>query len=110
MKFVEHQHGDGPVHYAQEGGEFVFELYPAGEAGPDCAGVGVQVDELDVIAARWLTPVSSRVRSMSAHGNNVRCPRLRRPTCGGAGARVMSFVTALDGGCFSDELTLGAVL
>jgi lactoylglutathione lyase len=49
--FVEHAHGGGPVHYAHEDAAFVFELYPASAAGPDRAGVGFMVDDLDQASA-----------------------------------------------------------
>jgi lactoylglutathione lyase len=52
ISFIEHAHPGGPVHYAHQDGRFVLELYPAGEAGPDCAGVGVGVEDLGAAATR----------------------------------------------------------
>jgi catechol 2,3-dioxygenase-like lactoylglutathione lyase family enzyme len=52
LAFVEHTHPRGPRHYAHEDGELVLELYPAAQAGSDCAGVGVVVEDLSAAAAR----------------------------------------------------------
>ena len=35
LTFVQEQHGSGPVHYACEVGDTVFEIYPARDGGPE---------------------------------------------------------------------------
>jgi len=52
VAFVNHQHGDGPVHYAHEGNPSIIELYPAGPDGPDTAGVGFEVEHIQAAWAR----------------------------------------------------------
>ncbi|MGQ0842624.1 MAG: VOC family protein [Sporichthyaceae bacterium] len=52
MTFVREQHGLGPVHYSASGAQGVFEIYPAGEGGPDRTGLGFAVTDLDAIASR----------------------------------------------------------
>ncbi|MDA0167888.1 VOC family protein [Solirubrobacter taibaiensis] len=50
VAFSEHAHGSGPVHYAHEDDDFVFELYPAGAGGTDRAGVGLVIGDLEAAA------------------------------------------------------------
>ena len=35
LTFVREQHGSGPIHYACEVGDTVFEIYPAKPDGPE---------------------------------------------------------------------------
>jgi len=53
MTFTKHRHGTGPEHYAQEDERGVFELYPAGDAPADTAGVGFGVPEVEEAFARF---------------------------------------------------------
>lgn len=55
MTFERHRHGDGPEHFGAEGPAGVFEIYPAGANGPDCAGLG--------FAAQDLAATSDRLRA-----------------------------------------------
>jgi catechol 2,3-dioxygenase-like lactoylglutathione lyase family enzyme len=49
MRFTQHSHGNGPVHYTSETADLVFELYPlASRQMPTIAmRLGFQVDDLD---------------------------------------------------------------
>jgi catechol 2,3-dioxygenase-like lactoylglutathione lyase family enzyme len=49
MRFTQHSHGNGPVHYTSETADLVFELYPlASNQMPMIAmRLGFQVDDLD---------------------------------------------------------------
>jgi lactoylglutathione lyase len=47
LAFVEEKHGNGPLHYAFNNGEFVLELYPTAEGqSPDNVRVGFLTDDL----------------------------------------------------------------
>ncbi len=48
LEFIKHRHGTGPEHYACERSGFVFELYPARDAGEEARGVrlGFVVDNV----------------------------------------------------------------
>jgi lactoylglutathione lyase len=53
FEFVEHAHGSGPMHFACEIGDFVFELYPA--PSPDYldqTGVGFLAEDLGLVNQR----------------------------------------------------------
>ncbi len=52
--FVKHAHGDGPEHYAAEGRDGVFELYPAGpDTAGDQTGLGFAVASLETTWQRF---------------------------------------------------------
>jgi catechol 2,3-dioxygenase-like lactoylglutathione lyase family enzyme len=47
LRFTPHTHAGGPLHYAHETDDFVFELYPAPSAGySDKTGLGFSVEDL----------------------------------------------------------------
>ena len=54
FEFLKHAHGAGPLHYASEGGGFVFELYPAtAEQGVSSSTrIGFAVANVDDAAAK----------------------------------------------------------
>jgi predicted enzyme related to lactoylglutathione lyase len=49
LTFTQHRHGNGPEHYASEGGSVVFEIYPADDAARATAHarLGFQVPSVD---------------------------------------------------------------
>jgi lactoylglutathione lyase len=54
LNFTRHRHGNGPEHYASEGGPVVFEIYPAEDAATATHHIrlGFQVPSVDEIIAR----------------------------------------------------------
>ncbi|WP_148255347.1 VOC family protein [Aidingimonas lacisalsi] len=48
FKFSEEQHGDGPVHYAAEEANFVFEIYPESASNPVSSAVRLDFRVQDV--------------------------------------------------------------
>jgi predicted enzyme related to lactoylglutathione lyase len=50
-QFKQEQHGKGPVHYACELGESVFEIYPRTPKGPPTNGVRLGIVVSDVASA-----------------------------------------------------------
>ncbi|GEK71535.1 MULTISPECIES: VOC family protein [Halomonas] len=56
FRFVEEQHGDGPLHYASEEAGMVFELYPSREEDvADRTRLGFRVTNLEEIVAHLET-------------------------------------------------------
>ena len=53
LEFTQHAHGAGPLHYASEADNFVFELYPASAEQPSSASarIGFAVADVDVAVA-----------------------------------------------------------
>ena len=53
LTFEKHSHGNGPEHYASEMCGFVFEIYPARNAGENTttARIGFNVDDVDSVVA-----------------------------------------------------------
>jgi lactoylglutathione lyase len=53
LHFTQHQHGNGPQHYAAELSGGVFELYPLAADGPSTLGtrIGFRVSSLDATVA-----------------------------------------------------------
>jgi lactoylglutathione lyase len=47
MAFVKQQHGNGPVHYAFEQPDGIFELYPSEGGAPDQTGLGFVTGDLE---------------------------------------------------------------
>ena len=54
LRFQQHAHGSGPIHFAHEDERGVIELYPADTANPaDHVGLGFTVDDLPAAHARF---------------------------------------------------------
>ena len=47
MAFAQHQHGNGPAHFASEDDSGVFEIYPLEGGAPDQTGLGFTTSDLD---------------------------------------------------------------
>lgn len=56
LEFVEHQHGAGPIHFACENADLVFEIYPAGQEGKSTREIrlGFEVEDVGVAVERLL--------------------------------------------------------
>lgn len=65
MKFVEHRHGRGPIHYSAEVEGVVFEIYLACEKAPPTGGLrfGFELSSLDLVVEEVRSFPGARVIS-----------------------------------------------
>jgi lactoylglutathione lyase len=57
FEFNQHAHGSGPMHYASESNDFVFELYKSSDEQPisSSARIGFAVSDVDTMSAKLCT-------------------------------------------------------